>query len=89
MILTTSQLLDLLGFDVPWRYCTGGRRKGDMHLYMYNHLQQLLWTFLSSRRVTWKTRSERVGMPLRRRAHARAAARVPQLSESVASRALP
>lgn len=68
MILTTSQLLDLLGFDVSeitqthiyiliycdyvyhlGGYCTGGRRKGDMHLYMYNHLQQLLWTFLSSR----------------------------------------
>jgi hypothetical protein len=68
MILTTSQLLDLLGFDVSeitqthiyiliycdyvyhlGGYCTGGRRKGDMHLYMYNHLQQLLWIFLSSR----------------------------------------
>jgi hypothetical protein len=70
MILTTSQLLDLLGFDVSeitqthiyiliycdyvyhlGGYCTGGRRKGDMHLYMNNHLQQLLWTFLSSRRA--------------------------------------
>jgi hypothetical protein len=87
MILTTSQLLDLLGFDVPWRVLHGGAAEGRHALItIYSNFCGLS---LSSRRVTWKTRSERVGMPLRRRAHARAAARVPQLSESVASRALP